>query len=54
VFLPVDTLDADGARLRAEGWVTVRALESFDSPAAEARRLHCTHIFASGQIVPAV
>ena len=46
VFLPIETDDADGARLRSEGWVTVRALESFDDPAAEARRLHCTHIFA--------
>jgi ATP phosphoribosyltransferase regulatory subunit len=53
VFLPVDTQDADGARLRSEGWVTVRALESFDEPAAEARRLHCTHIFTGGQILPA-
>jgi ATP phosphoribosyltransferase regulatory subunit len=53
VFLPIETDDAEGARLRSEGWVTVRALESFNDPAAEARRLHCTHIFAGGQIVPA-
>ena len=53
VFLPIETDDADGARLRSEGWVTVRALESFDNPAAEARRLHCTHIFTGGQILPA-
>ena len=53
VFLPIETDDADGARLRSEGWVTVRALESFDDPAAEARRLHCTHIFTGGQILPA-
>jgi ATP phosphoribosyltransferase regulatory subunit len=53
VFLPVETDDADGARLRSEGWVTVRALESFDNPAAEARRLHCTHIFVGGQTLPA-
>lgn len=53
VFLPVETQDADGARLRSEGWVTVRALESFDEPAAEARRLHCTHIFTGGRILPA-
>jgi ATP phosphoribosyltransferase regulatory subunit len=53
VFLPIETDDADGARLRSDGWVTVRALESFDDPAAEARRLHCTHIFVGGQILPA-
>jgi ATP phosphoribosyltransferase regulatory subunit len=53
VFLPIETDDADGAQLRSEGWVTVRALESFDNPAAEARRLHCTHIFVGGQILPA-
>ena len=53
VFLPLDTQESDGARLRSEGWVTVRALESFDEPAAEARRLYCTHIFTGGQILPA-
>jgi ATP phosphoribosyltransferase regulatory subunit len=53
VFLPIETDAADGARLRSEGWVTVRALESFEDPAAEARRLHCTHIFTGGQILPA-
>jgi ATP phosphoribosyltransferase regulatory subunit len=53
VFLPIETDAADGARLRSEGWVTVRALESFENPAAEARRLHCTHIFTGGQILPA-
>jgi ATP phosphoribosyltransferase regulatory subunit len=53
VFLPVETDDADSARLRSEGWVTVRALERFDEPAAEARRMHCTHIFTGGQILPA-
>jgi len=53
VFLPIDTDPADGARLRSEGWVTVRALEAAADPAAEARRLRCSHIFTGGQILPA-
>jgi ATP phosphoribosyltransferase regulatory subunit len=53
VFLPIETDPADGARLRSEGWVTVRALELLSDPAAEARRLRCSHIFSGGQILPA-
>ncbi|QQP88352.1 ATP phosphoribosyltransferase regulatory subunit [Skermanella sp. TT6] len=53
LFLPIGTDAADGARLRSEGWITVRALEALDDPAAEARRLRCTHIFTGGQVHPA-
>ncbi|EWY36881.1 ATP phosphoribosyltransferase [Skermanella stibiiresistens SB22] len=54
VFLPIGTDPTEGERLRAEGWVTVRALDALDDPAAEARRLRCTHVFAGGQILSAV
>jgi ATP phosphoribosyltransferase regulatory subunit len=40
VFVPAG---ADGARLRAEGYATVAGLEPVADPAAEARRLRCTH-----------
>ncbi len=40
VFVPAGT---DGARLRAAGHATLAGLEAVDDPAAEARRLGCTH-----------
>jgi ATP phosphoribosyltransferase regulatory subunit len=45
LFLPVGTDPARGATLRAEGWVTVAALEAGDTPAAQL----CSHVLgASG------
>ena len=40
LFLPVGTDAAAGAALRAEGWVTVAALEAMDTPEAQL----CTHV----------
>lgn len=41
LFLPFGTPAYTGARLRAEGWVTVAALEAEDTPEAQL----CTHVF---------
>ncbi|MBB4154900.1 ATP phosphoribosyltransferase regulatory subunit [Sphingomonas jinjuensis] len=49
LFLPIGTPAADGLRLRAEGWVTVAALEADDTPEAQL----CTHRW-TGQAVEAV
>jgi ATP phosphoribosyltransferase regulatory subunit len=48
LFLPAGTLPAKAAQMRAEGWVTVAALDASDS----AERLGCTHILANGQASP--
>ncbi|WP_425230762.1 ATP phosphoribosyltransferase regulatory subunit [Sphingomonas sp.] len=45
LFLPLGTPAGDGARLRAEGWVTVAALEATDTPEAQL----CTHCWENGQ-----
>ncbi len=51
VFVPVGQDYAAAVRLRAEGYATVAALDPVDDPAAEARRLRCTHILRDGQAV---
>jgi ATP phosphoribosyltransferase regulatory subunit len=43
ILLPPDTPPADGPDLRAEGWVTVCALEEGADPRSEAVRLDCSH-----------
>jgi ATP phosphoribosyltransferase regulatory subunit len=43
LFLPHGTPAATGRRWRAEGWITLAGLEDVSDPAAEARRLGCTH-----------
>lgn len=48
VLLPAGTAREEGARLRAEGWVTVAALDAAADPATEARRLGCTHVLQDG------
>ncbi|HEX8486686.1 ATP phosphoribosyltransferase regulatory subunit [Sphingomonas sp.] len=45
LFLPLATLPADGAALRAQGWVTVAALEPDDTAEAQL----CTHVWAGGE-----
>ena len=50
LYLPAGTADADGERLRAEGWVTVRGLSSCDDDVCEARRIGCGHLFEGGQV----
>ncbi|BBK42297.1 ATP phosphoribosyltransferase regulatory subunit [Allostella vacuolata] len=46
IYLPLDTGAEAGRRLRAEGWITVQALDDADT-AAEARRLGCSHRLAA-------
>jgi ATP phosphoribosyltransferase regulatory subunit len=48
LFLPFGTNAADGAKLRAEGWVTVAALSADDSAEAQI----CTHSLEGGEAVP--
>lgn len=48
VLLPVGTTADVAERLRAEGWVTVAALEPCADPGAEARRMRCTHVLDGG------
>ena len=48
LFLPLGTSMADGARLRAEGWVTVAALDGRDTPTAQL----CTHEWRDGETRP--
>jgi ATP phosphoribosyltransferase regulatory subunit len=52
LYVPAGTDDAAGQRCRAEGWTTVAGLAQAADPAAEARRLRCTHVLAGGKIVP--
>ncbi|MBO9714176.1 ATP phosphoribosyltransferase regulatory subunit [Sphingomonas sp.] len=44
LFLPFGTPPETGAKLRAEGWVTVAALEPGDTPEAQL----CSHVLGSG------
>ena len=46
LFLPFGTPAAEGARLRADGWVTVAALEAGDTPEAQL----CSHLWAGGAV----
>ena len=46
LFLPFGTPVGDAARLRAEGWVTVRGLTADDT----AERQICTHIWRNGRL----
>ncbi|MBV8970942.1 MAG: ATP phosphoribosyltransferase regulatory subunit [Sphingomonadaceae bacterium] len=49
LFLPLGTPADDGARLRAEGWVTVAALTHDDTAAAQL----CTHVWDGMAVRPA-
>ncbi len=51
VFVPVGADRTAAGRLRAEGFATVAALDPVDDPAAEARRLRCTHILRDASAV---
>lgn len=48
LFLPFGTPAERGAALRAEGWVTVAALEADDTPEAQL----CSHVLRDGRPVP--
>lgn len=45
LFLPLGTPPAEGAAMRAAGWVTVAALEAGDTPEAQL----CTHLWTNGE-----
>jgi ATP phosphoribosyltransferase regulatory subunit len=50
IYLPLGTDRSAGARLRAEGWITVAALgpgEAYET----ARHLGCTHLFDQGDVL---
>lgn len=49
-FVPIDAPPGTAERLRAEGWPTLAALEETSDPAAEARRLRCSHAWIDGAI----
>jgi ATP phosphoribosyltransferase regulatory subunit len=53
VLLPAGTPAETAQGLRAEGWVTVAALEPVDDAGTEARRLGCSHVLADGEPVAA-
>ena len=44
LYLPHGTAPSRGGALRKEGWITIAGLEPAADPAAEARRLGCSHI----------
>jgi ATP phosphoribosyltransferase regulatory subunit len=48
LFLPFGTPAEAGAKLRAEGWVTVAALEPGDTPEAQL----CSHVLDDGAVKP--
>lgn len=50
VFLPYGTPAAEGEKLRADGEATLAGLDPKADPAADARRLACTHILRNGRV----
>ncbi len=48
LFLPAGTLPAKAAQMRADGWITVAALDASDSAEGQG----CTHVLASGRADP--
>jgi ATP phosphoribosyltransferase regulatory subunit len=48
LYLPHGTAPSQGGALRRDGWITVAGLEPEADPAAEARRLGCSHILKDG------
>jgi len=45
LFLPFGTPAGEGAAMRAQGWVTVAALDAGDTPEAQV----CTHLWVAGE-----
>ena len=49
IFLPYGTPLDKGAKLRAEGWITINSVEKEQDPIAEAIRLKCdTYLSSKG------
>lgn len=53
VYVPVDAPPETPARLRANGWRTLRGLSAVADDMAEARRLQCSHVLRNGAPVEA-
>jgi ATP phosphoribosyltransferase regulatory subunit len=51
LFVPAGADPDEAARMRRLGYATIAALTSDDDPAAEARRLACSHILRNGMAV---
>lgn len=52
VFVPAGSDQRAAAALRDRGYATLAAVDPVDDPAAEARRLLCSHILRGGDAVP--
>ena len=50
LYLPTDCPPARGDDLRGDGWITLAGLDPAADPAAEARRLGCSHALIDGAI----
>lgn len=48
-YLPVSAPAGEADRWRSQGWAVVAGLDSVADPAAEARRLGCSHVILDGQ-----
>ncbi|MBL8660973.1 MAG: hypothetical protein JNM75_14610 [Rhodospirillales bacterium] len=44
VFVPLETSPEQSLRLRADGWITVHAVENVGDVDVEAARLRCGHV----------
>ena len=51
VFVPAGTAAAQGAALRAEGWVTVAGFDESTDAQAEAARQRCSHVLIGRKVV---
>jgi ATP phosphoribosyltransferase regulatory subunit len=52
VFLPAGTPASVGAKLRAQGWITVAGLEKMGVANAEAKRMNCGHVWTGKAAAP--
>ncbi|HME21369.1 MAG TPA: ATP phosphoribosyltransferase regulatory subunit [Acetobacteraceae bacterium] len=52
LYVPLGADRDEAARMRHLGYATIAALMAADDPAAEARRLSCSHILRNGSAVP--
>lgn len=50
VFVPLGVPPENTSRLRAEGWVTVHAVDEADDLDVEAARLRCQHVIEAGAV----
>ena len=50
IFLPFGTAPEAAAKLRADGWIAIAALSPSSDDSAEARRLGCSHLYATSGV----